>query len=332
MGYVTASPEENVMSLYKFATMALPDTNSLDEAVDHYARIGRVQVAPVTDRAFAYSGRILPSALLAVGDLSVSACLVTRTHTHAAEGNSYDVLGIVLDAGEVEVQLDRRKPFRYGRGEAFLWQGDEAGCSRYLSPETRLLNIALPRAVIETALLDAESVSGRRLAASAELRLLAMYAAAFLDAYPQLGPDAVDAVQCHLQDLALLALGARHDPAESARLRGGRAARFHAIRTDIERHLCDPGLSVSWLLARHPMSERTLRALFADAGTTFTDYVRDRRLALAYRRLIDPAQAARPISAIAYASGFCDLSGFNRAFRRRFGISPSEGRTRGSST
>jgi len=33
---------------------------------------------------------------------------------------------------------------------------------------------------------------------------------------------------------------------------------------------------------------------------------------------------SRPISAIAYSCGFGDLSGFNRAFKEGYGISPRE--------
>jgi AraC-like DNA-binding protein len=38
----------------------------------------------------------------------------------------------------------------------------------------------------------------------------------------------------------------------------------------------------------------------------------------------NPLLAERSITAIAYESGFGDLSHFNRAFRRRYGETPSE--------
>jgi AraC-like DNA-binding protein len=41
----------------------------------------------------------------------------------------------------------------------------------------------------------------------------------------------------------------------------------------------------------------------------------------------DPSFAERTISAIAYESGFGDLSHFNRAFRRRYGESPTDVRS-----
>jgi AraC-like DNA-binding protein len=43
--------------------------------------------------------------------------------------------------------------------------------------------------------------------------------------------------------------------------------------------------------------------------------------------LTDPRRAGEKVSAIAFAAGFHDLSHFNRAFRRRFGVTPSDVRT-----
>jgi len=51
---------------------------------------------------------------------------------------------------------------------------------------------------------------------------------------------------------------------------------------------------------------------------------RPQRLLRAHRMLSDPARAQRPIGAIAFEVGFGDLSYFNRAFRRRYGVTPSD--------
>ena len=59
---------------------------------------------------------------------------------------------------------------------------------------------------------------------------------------------------------------------------------------------------------------------------TFSQYVLDQRLALAYRKLRDPRFSARTISSVAHDAGFGDLSYFNRTFRRRYGIAPSDAR------
>jgi AraC-like DNA-binding protein len=49
---------------------------------------------------------------------------------------------------------------------------------------------------------------------------------------------------------------------------------------------------------------------------------------LVYRALTIPRLRQRSIGDIVFDAGFGDLSYFNRAFRRRFGLSPSEVRNR----
>ncbi|MBO0822857.1 MAG: helix-turn-helix transcriptional regulator [Actinobacteria bacterium] len=65
---------------------------------------------------------------------------------------------------------------------------------------------------------------------------------------------------------------------------------------------------------------------FKDEEVTYRQFVLDLRLALAYRKLRLPRYAHRTISSIANDTGFGDLSYFNRAFRRRYGITPSDAR------
>ena len=105
---------------------------------------------------------------------------------------------------------------------------------------------------------------------------------------------------------------------------GVRAARLAAIKADIERQLTDGSLTVAALAARHGISARYLHKLFEDEEMTYSKFVLDRRLSLAYLRLRQPRYATRTISSIASDSGFGDLSYFNRAFRRRYDITPSD--------
>ena len=67
----------------------------------------------------------------------------------------------------------------------------------------------------------------------------------------------------------------------------------------------------------------TSSGLFEAEATTFTDYVLEQRLARAYRLLTD-RHGGEKITAVAYDVGFADLSYFYRAFRRRFGATPSD--------
>jgi len=70
-----------------------------------------------------------------------------------------------------------------------------------------------------------------------------------------------------------------------------------------------------------------MRKLFEHEGTSFTDFVLTRRLVRAHRLLTNPLWANRNIASIAFASGFGDLSYFNRTFKRLYGATPSDARS-----
>jgi AraC-like DNA-binding protein len=122
-------------------------------------------------------------------------------------------------------------------------------------------------------------------------------------------------------------LGPTRDAAETANGRGVRAARLRAIKTDILNGLNLHELSLTGVAAHHGVTARYVQMLFESEGTTFSRFVLDQRLARAHRMLSDPWLAERTISTIAYEAGFGDLSYFNRAFRRRYGESPSDVRS-----
>jgi AraC-like DNA-binding protein len=81
---------------------------------------------------------------------------------------------------------------------------------------------------------------------------------------------------------------------------------------------------VTALARRHGVSPRYVQMLFETESTTFSEFVRDTRLARAHQMLTDPRCAGRTVSAIAYEIGFGDLSHFNHVFRQRYGVAPSE--------
>ena len=63
--------------------------------------------------------------------------------------------------------------------------------------------------------------------------------------------------------------------------------------------------------------------MFADEGGVAT-VIRERRLDAAYRRIAGSSGAPGSMTSIAYAIGFSSGSQFLRAFRARFGVTPSE--------
>ena len=185
------------------------------------------------------------------------------------------------------------------------------------------INLSFDRARLRSLAPNAEDWIGRVIPNTGAMTLLKNYLN--LLAHPdRIEPELGKAISDHLYDLMALALGASNEACHNAMQRGARAARLHAIKADIASRLQDAALSAASLCARHQISERYLRSLFAADGTTLTNYIANSRITLAYNLLTDPAHLHRTISDIAYAVGFGDLSYFNRLFRRRYGVTPRQ--------
>jgi AraC-like DNA-binding protein len=137
-------------------------------------------------------------------------------------------------------------------------------------------------------------------------------------------PGLCRAVSAHVYDLVALAIGASPDAAEQARRNGLAAAALHDIKSDIEASLRRPDLTVGMIAGRRGLSVRRVQRLFEATGQTFSAFLMERRLSLANAMLRDPRHRRQPIAAIVFECGFGDVSHFNRAFRRAYGMTPSD--------
>lgn len=87
----------------------------------------------------------------------------------------------------------------------------------------------------------------------------------------------------------------------------------------------DPELSIANLAQRIGLPEYRLRELIHEqlGYRNFPAFVNDWRLQEVQRRLDDPALDRRPILTLALEAGFGSIGPFNRAFRERFGVTPT---------
>jgi AraC-like DNA-binding protein len=99
-------------------------------------------------------------------------------------------------------------------------------------------------------------------------------------------------------------------------MRGPRVARND--RTGAPRQRGDRGYAQSEIHS----SSRQLPP--KTTGRSFTHHLLERRLENAAALLRDPRWRERRIADVAAEAGFTDLSHFSRAFRRRYGATPSD--------
>jgi len=92
----------------------------------------------------------------------------------------------------------------------------------------------------------------------------------------------------------------------------------------------DPGLTVGTLSSAMALPEYRLRQLInSELGyKNFKVFLNDHRIEAAAADLLNPANAHLPILTIALDSGFSSIAPFNKAFKERKGMTPSEFRRR----
>jgi AraC-like DNA-binding protein len=185
--------------------------------------------------------------------------------------------------------------------------------------EVRALNLVVPRALLG----DGEVGDLHGSVLTPGLTPFAAALSSFLREADALAPS-LSAAQGHqLTEVAAgllqLALGA---PVDDNRPRDPLGLK-PAVRRFILDRLGDPKLDTQMVLSRFGVSRSALYRLFDEDGGVHA-YVRDLRLARAWRLLTAPGPARTRVASVAFACGFRDESAFSRAFRRRFGLSPSE--------
>ncbi|GAD24094.1 AraC family transcriptional regulator [Acidovorax sp. MR-S7] len=134
----------------------------------------------------------------------------------------------------------------------------------------------------------------------------------------------------HLHDLMAAAIDARwaaslQEPGHDA----GDAPRLALIQHSIHARLGEPGLTLDAIARQHHTTPRQVQRLFARQGTSFSDFVREARMQRALALLTSPRERHRRVLQVALDCGFDDIPAFSRAFRRRFGMTPSEAREAG---
>ena len=96
----------------------------------------------------------------------------------------------------------------------------------------------------------------------------------------------------------------------------------------------DQGLTIGELAKRMNLPEHRLRRLINQGlgYRNFAAFINDHRIEEAKRRLSEPETAREQITSLAFDLGYASLAPFNRAFRERIGMSPSQFREKALST
>ena len=309
---------------FRFATRSLPEKMRREAFCDVVGReVLRVQLDPSVEQPLDVSMRFQALAGTGIAGGDLSPLRISHIPSLATDD---DLILIILRQGSGKV-TQQGHSIELGAGQgAFTTNGVHGSIET--KGHTNHVNLRLSRALLSERLkrpphrLSAPIPSG-----SPALRLLAGYIDA-VERIPLMDSVLAERASAHLYDLAALTLSSSCDAREEQVESAIRAARLQAIKADIARRLTDTDLSVEALSRRHGVSERYIQKLFAECGSTFSAHIAEYRLDLARQLLTDPRNSGRQIIDIAYAVGFNDVSHFNRRFRRQFGATPRDIRSR----
>lgn len=98
------------------------------------------------------------------------------------------------------------------------------------------------------------------------------------------------------------------------------------VRSFINRHLADPGLSAESIARAHHVSTRHVQRLFQRQGTTVGRWILRRRLEECHRELGRSGPRVPAVGEVARRWGFTSAAHFSHAFRAAYGVSPREWR------
>jgi AraC-like DNA-binding protein len=253
-----------------------------------------------------FTARVVrPASMLADGEDTVCLMMKTGGHMTLSQGHREGV----PEAGD-GVLLVYREP------------------ARLQFVDATYVSVRVPFAAISTLSRNAGAAAARRIPRDTEaLSLLRSYVTNLPDriADPQLGRLSAT----HVYDLIALAIGATNDGQEIAQQRGVRAARLEAIKADLIQNIT---LDLERIARRQGISSRYIQMLFEQSGTTFSEFLLERRLDVARAMLTSPRYEKWSVTAIALEAGFGDISHFNRSFKRRYLMTPSDMRAHAKSS
>jgi AraC-like DNA-binding protein len=308
-------------NFFRLSSDQFPERDRIEAAREIIGRsLMRMQFELLPDVPFSVDMvfRALPDFALASGVCSAMDCV------RPPELISSDdlILTVALTGGCVLHVRGEEIPI--GNGNAALTRTADAN-NCMIQSTSNLINFRFPFDKIAPLIADLDAATTRPIPVNTEpLRLLMHYATMLKQEDMAADPAIQGVISGHLHDLAVLAIGGTRDASVAASRRGVPAARLRAIKADIVKSLADRDLSINTVAARHGITPRYVSMLFDADMTTFSEFVLVQRLDFSRRLLVNPQFMNRTVSSIAFDAGFGDLSYFNRAFRRRFGATPSD--------
>ena len=186
----------------------------------------------------------------------------------------------------------------------------------------RTFSFRIPKTVLAPLLSNAEEAMGVRVSRDTAMGALAVDFLKNIAVQSDAIPAAAQPTMARMAaDLIALSLSPHQDHS-AAFSQSKRKALLNSILAYIDRNYAKAELNINSVCRRFGISPRSLHRLFEAEGLTFSREMTVRRLNKCVEAMCAHREAS--IASIAFASGFGDLSSFNRQFRKQFDLAPRE--------
>lgn len=243
---------------------------------------------------------------------------------HAQGGT---VLVLVLQAGHgklTDTQQTSAEPLNIAAGDIMLLDPAQAWRIE-LDTDFRAMLVKLESAsfilrLVRTGSQELNRISTRVGVGAVCLNLIQSVS----DELAHIGRDELPPIEATLIELLVACLSHKsQDAKEKAEdSTSVQLAHLRRVCRTVESHLGDAELQIDEIARLEGLSTRYIQKLFKVSSTSFTEYLKSRRLERCRLDLGNPALAHFSISELCYRWGFNDAANFSRAFSARFGISP----------
>lgn len=205
-------------------------------------------------------------------------------------------------------------------GDFMMWDNEHKMEFQILEP-THKVTMLIPKQQLHSLLGNADQYTGHVVQRAHDS--LGLAAEAFRRVARDLctaEPHDAHIVLEPIVSLLAATLKSRHP---SPQVSASRRDSFRRFCRYIDTHLGDSSLSPAQVAAAHGVSLRYLHLIFAEQGTSFGRWMRERRLSRCHEELSQP-QRSGTVTEVAFRWGFNEASHFSRVFKARYGVSPQE--------
>jgi AraC family transcriptional activator of tynA and feaB len=275
-----------------------------------------------------FNGKIRAGAIggLELAHFSCDECAVRRTTTCLKSATDDDILIGMPLTGRILVHQDGRDSIAAAGSIYFL--DPRRPFSFEIRHGIQSMVLKVPRVELQARVGEIGALTARPLTnRNPERALVSSFIDMLVDRVGVLDEPTGNKIAHQLLDLLALAFDAEM-PDRHATLSSSRATALLRLKCVIEARLHESEFKPATAAAAAGISVRYANALLAQEDTSLERFIVHRRLQHCRNVLEDPEEIGRPITDIAYAHGFSDVSHFTRRFKAQFHCSPGEYRTR----